>query len=128
MNGTCLCKAVRFSVTPPTLWCAHCHCSLCRRSNGAAFVTWVGVAEDRFAVTSGAEDLVWYGSSSEGQRGFCRRCGSSILFRSTRWPGEVHVTRANFDGPIDREPALHAFFDTHVDWFPFEDGLPKRPE
>ena len=25
-EGRCLCGAVRFAVTPPTLFVAHCHC------------------------------------------------------------------------------------------------------
>ena len=43
VTGGCLCDAVRFRITLPTLFCAHCHCSMCRRPHGAAFVTWTAV-------------------------------------------------------------------------------------
>lgn len=42
-NGRCLCGALQFSVRFPTKWVAHCHCTMCRRAHGAAFVTWFEV-------------------------------------------------------------------------------------
>ena len=33
-------------------------------------------------------------------------------------PGETHVALACLDGPIDREPQAHAFYDSHVNWMP----------
>ena len=54
-EGGCLCGAVRFEITLPSKWCAHCHCSMCRRAHGAGVVTWFGVPEDRFRITAGEE-------------------------------------------------------------------------
>src|SRR5262245_61224413 len=104
VTGQCLCGAVRFVITLPTKWCAHCHCSMCRRAHGAAFVTFCGVATERFRILAGADELVRYKSSETATRSFCRRCGSTLLFEGERWPGEVHVVRANIDGEIDRAP------------------------
>ena len=41
--GACLCGAVRISIRPPTLFCGHCHCTMCQRNHGSAYVTWFGV-------------------------------------------------------------------------------------
>lgn len=125
-DGACLCGALRFRIHAPTKWCAHCHCSQCQRAHGAAFVTWVGVESDQFEILE-SESLRWYASSAEASRGFCSRCGSSVLFRSSRWPGEMHVARANIPGNIDREPAAHAFTATAAVWFHGSDDLPRRP-
>lgn len=122
-EGSCLCGAVQFRVAAPTLWCAHCHCTMCQRAHGAAFVTWVGADASR--VTIEGPTLSWHESSAKAERGFCSSCGSSLFFRSERWPGEIHITRANFRGGIHREPEGHAFYDTHVGWFPITDELPK---
>ena len=116
IEGGCLCGAVRLRVGLPTLWAAHCHCSMCRRAHGAAFVTWVGIAADRFEFTSGAQHLVRYRSSAEATRSFCGTCGSSLTFESTRWPGEVHVVLANLDAAIDREPDAHVYWADRVPW------------
>lgn len=53
-------------------------------------------------------------------------CGSTLLFRSTRWPGEVHVATANFDGDeIGRLPTAHIFHSDRAAWFGCTDELPK---
>lgn len=126
-HGRCLCGDVAFRARLPSKWVAHCHCTLCQRSNGAAFVTWVGLRADGVDLEDTHGRLVWHASSATGERGFCGRCGTTLFFRSPRWPGELHVTRANFDGPVDREPQLHVFWDTHVDWVRLaDDGLPRK--
>jgi hypothetical protein len=128
-HGGCLCGYVRFRVEWPSQWVAHCHCTLCRRAHGAGYVTWFGMAEDRARIHDDAGSLRWYASSPGAERGFCARCGSSLFFRSERWPGELHITLANLDGPADRVPQAHVFWDTHVDWAAGDpqDGLPRRP-
>jgi len=49
-----------------------------------------------------------------------------MLFTSTRWPGEMHVSRALVPEPIDREPSAHVFYETHVPWLDVNDALPKK--
>ena len=125
VTGRCLCGAVRFEVELPSKWCAHCHCSMCRRAHGAGFVTWVGFARERVRVTAG-EALGRYQSSAPAMRSFCTRCGSPLLFESERWADEVHVALAALDGPIDRAPAGHVFYSDRVDWIHLGDDLPRR--
>jgi len=125
VSGACLCGAVRFRVTPPTLFCAHCHCSMCRRNHGAAFVTWFGIARERLALEAGEGALVRHASSEHGTRSFCGRCGSSLFCESTRHPDHVDVVLANLDGPIDRAPAMHVYFDSGADWADVRDELPR---
>ena len=61
--GACLCGQVQFSIAPPTKWCAHCHCTMCRRAHGAAFVTWIGVPEGQFDFVTGRDTVQWFASS-----------------------------------------------------------------
>ncbi|MBT8143892.1 MAG: GFA family protein [Gammaproteobacteria bacterium] len=120
-RGGCLCGTIRFQFELPTLWCAHCHCSLCRRAHGAGVVTWVGVASTGFVITTGEESLTRYRSSTEALRSFCSQCGSTLFFESQKWPGEVHVALANVSTAIDRLPARHVFTENHADWIPLWD-------
>jgi len=126
VTGECLCGAVRFEVTLPSKWVAHCHCSMCRRAHGAAFVTWLGVPREQFRIVAGDDVLVRYRSSAPATRSFCGRCGSPLLFESERWPTEVHIARASIAGAIDREPAAHVFYSDRADWLAHHDELPKR--
>lgn len=125
-KGKCLCGAVSFVMVFPTKWVAHCHCENCRRSVGAAFVTWASAEEPQVSIQDPKNKLAWYASSNEAQRGFCSKCGSSLFFKSIRWPGELHIIRVAFTDPIDRQPQVHAYYDTHVNWFSVNDDLPKR--
>jgi hypothetical protein len=47
--------------------------------------------------------------------------------RMTVRDSEKRLARANFTTPVDREPQVHAFYETHVPWFAFNDGLPRKP-
>lgn len=125
-HGRCLCGDIQFTAELPSKWVAHCHCTMCQHGSGAAFVTWVGMEQSRCRIDDPQQRLHWYASSPGAERGFCSRCGSSMFFRSQRWPGEIHITRANFDTPLDRAPQAHAFWDTHVDWVTLGDDLPRK--
>lgn len=124
--GSCLCGAITFEVDLPSKWCAHCHCTMCRRAHGAAYVTWFGVDVGQFRVTAGAGELLRYASSPGASRSFCGRCGSSLFFESVRWPGEIHVVLANLHGELDRAPQAHVFWETHVPWGIPGDELPRK--
>lgn len=124
--GGCLCGAVRFELAFPSKWVAHCHCTMCQRAHGAAFVTWVSVPRDQFRMVAGADAVGRYHSSPPATRSFCARCGSPLLFESERWAGEVHVARAAIPGPVDRAPMVHAFYSDRAAWCACRDELPRR--
>ena len=125
VGGACFCGVVRFAISLPTLFCGHCHCTMCRRSHGAGYVTWTAVPRARFALTAGEDTLVRFASSDHGTRSFCGRCGSTLFCESTHHPDQVDVVLANLAGPIDRTPQVHVFFDDRADWVVVEDGLPR---
>ena len=125
VSGSCFCGAVGFEVTLPSLISAHCHCSMCRRSHGAGYVTWFTLPKTQWRVTVGEGDLTRYQSSEHGTRSFCGRCGSSLFCESTRHPGKIDIVLANMDGPIDRPPQVHVYFDDRADWVFAEDDLPR---
>ena len=127
-HGTCLCGELKFDATLPTKWVAHCHCTLCQRAHGAPVVTWVGFDTGQVQIHDDQARLQWYESTPGAERGFCRRCGTTLFFRSQRWPGELHIVRSNFDGPVDREPQVHVYFDSHAPWLALgDDGLARKP-
>ena len=125
VRGACLCGAVRFEVGLPTMFCAHCHCSMCRRAHGAGYVTWIGVPYERFRVLAGEERLVRYRSSDHGTRTFCGTCGSTLFCASTNHPAWIDIVLANLEGEIDRAPAAHFYFDDRAGWVRVADELPR---
>ena len=125
VDGGCFCGAVRFAIELPTLFCVHCHCSMCRRSHGAGYVTWFGAPYERFRILKGPQQLVRFRSSDHGTRSFCGTCGSSLFCESTRHPDHIDIVLANMDDAIDRQPEFHVFFDDRAKWVRIGDELPR---
>jgi hypothetical protein len=125
VGGGCLCGSVRFRVRLPSSFCGHCHCSMCRRNHGAGFVTWFAVSREALQLERGGDALVHYASSEHGRRSFCGRCGSSLFCESSLHPERIDVVLASMDGPIDRPPQVHVWFDDRADWVRADDGLPR---
>jgi hypothetical protein len=86
--GECLCSSVIFELTAPFREIISCYCSECRKTSGN-FVSATAVPEDRihFIEQSG---LDWF-TTDKGRRGFCRICGSSLLWKHQPENGMVSV-------------------------------------
>jgi hypothetical protein len=100
----------------------HCHCSRCRKAHGAAFATYVSVPVAS-VVLQGAE-LVgrWRPSDEDGERCFCRRCGSVVPYAV----GDVvYAPAGNFDEDPGVRPTLHMFAGSRAPWYPITDALPQ---
>ncbi len=125
VSGSCFCRRVRFEVSLPTLFCAHCHCSMCRRSHGAGFVTWFAVPRGQFKLITGDDSLIRHRSSDHGTRSFCGVCGSSLFCESTKHSDRIDIVLANMEAPIDRDPQMHVYFTDRARWVTVSDPLPR---
>ena len=125
VRGRCLCGSVRFTAQLPSLFCAHCHCSMCRRNHGAGYVTWFAVPRDKVTIDAGADDLVRFMSSEHGSRSFCKRCGTSLFCENEAHPERTDIPLGTVDDPIDRAPQAHVFFDSGAPWVEVSDALPR---
>src|SRR5437868_11978071 len=79
IRGSCLCGGVKFQINGTLTQARNCHCSMCRKAQGAAFRSRASATALDFEWVEG-EDLVTFYESSPGNfRGFCRVCGSPIV-------------------------------------------------
>lgn len=128
LSGGCLCGAVRYALDARPVVSCHCHCSLCRRAGGAAFVTWTTVPVPAFRWTRGTP--VAFRSSSWATRHFCAECGTQLTFRfdaqAERTDGTLDVTTASLDDPGGIAPAAHIWLSARLPWVvPPDDGLAR---
>ena len=79
-RGSCLCGAVRYETSLALEGIDHCHCSMCRRSHGAAFSTYGRVPKQALRIATGAERVRDFHSSDAVTRSFCQECGSNLFF------------------------------------------------
>ncbi|WP_353647033.1 GFA family protein [Mesorhizobium sp. WSM2240] len=75
-TGGCLCGKIRYRSRLPYRYAVHCHCSMCRRSSGAAFMTWVCFPRESFSFTN--EQPAVRRTSAEVHRAHCPDCGAQI--------------------------------------------------
>jgi len=53
LKGGCFCGRIRYETTAAPFHETNCHCSICRRTSGAPFVTWFSVPRSEFRLVSG---------------------------------------------------------------------------
>ncbi|WP_282606849.1 GFA family protein [Pelagibius sp. Alg239-R121] len=106
-TGGCLCGAVRYQLFGPLRDVVNCHCGQCLRTHGN-FAAYSKVKRAAFKFVE-RQGLRWYGSSDRARRGFCRHCGSSLLWE--RSDGDAISVSA---GSIDRPTGLKTTHDIFV--------------
>lgn len=120
-EGGCLCGSVRWRATRVPLYAYHCHCRMCQRQSGAAFITGVTFHMNALQWTVGEPHL--FESSQNAKRGFCAQCGSWL---SWQWLEEkISMTAGSFDHPENINPQWHVFTEGRVPWLRLNDGLPQ---
>ncbi|NVK31399.1 MAG: GFA family protein [Gammaproteobacteria bacterium] len=127
ITGSCLCSEVRYQVDAIAPTAAHCHCTMCRKFHGAAFATLV--PSQNFRWVSGIECVREYTAENGTIRSFCRRCGSSLGFRSKGTPvDQMEVAIATLDQDIQITPEAHIFTNYKANWFQLSDDVAHHRE
>lgn len=124
-TGGCLCGAVRYHASADPIRVVNCHCGMCRRSSGAAFMTFVHFP---------AGDFVWIGarptryrSSDDAERGFCAACGSTLSMHEAILADRVQVSLGSLDRPDLVRPDDHVWTSSQLPWLEVVDEAPRFP-
>lgn len=112
-----------FELEPPLREILVCHCSLCRRA-GTLAGAYTSVPGERLRLTSEAT-LAWYRDVNGRERGFCRRCGSTLFWRSS--PASVSVSAGALDGD-DLAVGGHIFVGSAAAWECVPSDAPHRDD
>jgi hypothetical protein len=127
VKGSCLCGGTQYEIAGDIKLMANCHCSMCRKHHGAAFVTFVGVNTADFRWVKGEDLLEHYQSSPGHTRAFCRVCGSSLPDPD---PGatDFYLPAGTLDDDPGARPAGHIFVGSKAPWVEISDELPQFDE
>jgi hypothetical protein len=113
LTGGCQCGAVRYAIhSQPARPCI-CHCRMCQKAAGSVFGSFAGVPTEDLELTRGA--ITWWVSSSGGERGFCRNCGTPLAWRNPEhtW---TSMTIGSFDDPTRVKPVYVYGAESIVPW------------
>ncbi len=128
ITGRCECATVKYQVQGELKDYCHCHCSICRRIHGAAFVTWGGIARDEFSYVSGEDNVRSYSFSERADSLSCKTCSSTILVDFKPEADMLYITLGTVDGDIDLPDGLHQFVGSKAPWYEICDVLPQHDE
>ena len=123
VTGGCLCGAVRYQAEAYLKKASYCHCRMCQKSTGAPAEIAVFVKPGTLAFTK--EEPTYYQSSPFGRRGFCRQCGSRLIWMSPDKPEWTNLSAGCLDHPEKVEPSEHNCVESQLPWYQIDDGLPR---
>ena len=123
-KGSCLCGAIEYEVDEIAGKVGNCHCSICRKSHGAAFATQQLVKGETFILLKGSSQLKEYESSSGVLRAFCSNCGSRLMNYTTDKTIYMSVALSSIDSEFKGKPSINLCVASKAEWFEIKDGLP----
>lgn len=126
LQGGCFCGRIRYEVTGAPFHETNCHCSICRRTTGAPFVTWFSVRPSEFRWVSG--NPVRFRSSAKASCSFCAHCGTQLTFQGDDYPDEIDVTTCSLDQPEAVPPRDHTYAGNKLPWIWLSDRLAQYPQ
>lgn len=104
LKGSCLCGRVKATITKTNPHIGACHCHMCRKWGGSAFL---GIDCQDNVSFEGEDNVQVYNSSQWAERGFCQQCGTHLFYR-LKDNNHYHIPAGIFD---DVENFI---FDTEV--------------
>ncbi len=122
ISGHCLCGAVTVEATPSKPHVEACHCDMCRRWGGIAFL---GLQCGPNVSFTGEEHIVRYKSSDWAERGFCGKCGSNLFYHFVP-AGNYGLLAGLFDDMGDVTFSEEIFVDEKPDYYSFAGDRPRK--
>ena len=122
LTANCLCKGVKFKTSGEHRKVSNCHCIQCRKTHGI-FGAYSNV-KDKDIKFINKKTLKWFKSSSNAKRGFCKKCGASIFFKSIGQK-DIHISAGMFNRPFKLKTTMNIFVKGKLDYYKLEQYMPK---
>jgi len=117
ISGSCLCQAVRYEFEGPEYAFQYCHCSRCRKFTGSVHAANILVDPERFSWLEGEQHVGRYElpEAKHFATSFCKRCGSSLPWKSQSG-GAVVIPSGTLDEDPGIRPTQNIFWGSRVTW------------
>ncbi|WP_082992364.1 GFA family protein [Paraburkholderia tropica] len=124
VSGSCLCGQVRFTASSGVHVMSNCHCSMCRKFSGSAYLTFARTDVRGFRWVQGEVHIRNFESSPGCIRSFCGHCGSPVPVVR---PGleNALIPAGTLDDDPGVRPSFHIFSSSKAPWSHITDNLPE---
>jgi len=125
LDGGCLCGAIRYRLTGPSLFVSQCCCKDCQKATGTGHTTIVGIHKSQLAIEGTPASFTSVGDTGGAvTRHFCGTCAGR-LYTSGDLPGDVIMVQAgSLDDPGAISPESVIYVKDAVAWDRFDPALP----
>ncbi|MDK9726531.1 MAG: GFA family protein [Sterolibacteriaceae bacterium MAG5] len=127
-TGSCLCGTIQYEIDGPLGPIIYCHCSRCRKANGAAFSAVSQVATADLRIVKGEEALRGFDNGKGVHRMFCGHCGSPLFSKRDAMPDIRRLRIGTLDTPIKGKVSAHIFVDSKAEWDEICGDAPRYAE
>lgn len=127
VQGSCLCGAVKFEITPPSTMFKYCHCTRCRKATGAAHAANIFIPAAQFRWLTG-ETLLRHFDLPGAKRfavNFCSQCGTRMPHKVTGTENML-IPAGVLDAAPDLRPDSNIFWGSKAEWYVETPELPKH--
>ena len=122
LKASCLCGGIELRTQGYHRNVQNCHCIQCMKTHGhhAAYTN----VEERNVKFLKKKTLKWFRSSKRGRRGFCKKCGASLFYKSIG-SNIIHIAAGMFNGPNKLKTKINIFVKGKLDYYKLDNSLPK---
>lgn len=114
-KGSCLCGSVQVVAATMNRKFGVCHCEMCRKWTGGPFMNVFCGSDVKF---DGEEFISIYESSQWAERGFCKKCGSGLFYK-TKGKQQYHISIGLFEDFEEITFNLQVFIDKKPEYYSF---------
>ena len=123
LTGGCYCGAIRYEADGTPRDATNCHCSICRRTTGAPFVTWFSLQSTEFRIVKGLRAR----RPKKVHDRFAHDAVTQITFEHVDFPNLIDITTSSLDNPDLVPPRDNTRTSSRLGWV-VQDGLPEYRE
>ena len=122
LKANCLCGGIQFKTGGYHTDVRNCHCIQCMKTHGH-YAAYTNVEEKNIKFIK-KRTLKWFRSSKRAKRGFCSKCGASILFKAL---GLIVFFMAGglFIRPVKLKTIANIFTKGKLDYYKLDRHIPK---
>ena len=120
--ANCLCGGIKIKIQGKLRHVSNCHCIQCMKTHGN-FAAYTALKDINVKFIS-KRTLKWFKSSKKAQRGFCKKCGASILFKMNK-SNIISISAGLFDKSLKLKTNRNIFTKNRLKYYSLDNNIPK---
>ena len=122
LKASCLCGGIKLRTQGYHRNVQNCHCIQCMKTHGN-FAAYTALKDLNIKFLN-KRTLKWFKSSKKAQRGFCKKCGASILFRMNK-SNIISISAGLFDKSLKLKTNRNIFTKNRLKYYSLDNNIPK---